>query len=237
MNARFFGWLGGAPRLRRGTGSAWSVLALGLLVACAGARADKVDGVEPKEPKAADEKAPMDPEKEKRMQVATLAAGCFWCVEAVYLRIKGIEKVESGYIGGHVKNPTYREVCEGTTGHAEAVRVWFDPEVVTFEKLLRVFFELHDPTTLNRQGPDVGTQYRSAIFYHDDEQKAVAERVKKEVGESGRHADPIVTEITKADTWYVAEDYHQDFFNRNPDNRYCQVMIPPKLKKLGLELK
>ncbi|MFN0130483.1 MAG: peptide-methionine (S)-S-oxide reductase MsrA [Verrucomicrobiales bacterium] len=169
-------------------------------------------------------------------QTATLANGCFWCTEAVFQRIKGVEKVVSGYIGGQVKNPTYDEVCAGTTGHAEAVQITFDPKVVSFEKLLEVFWASHDPTTLNRQGHDVGTQYRSGIFYQSQEQKKQAEESKKK--HQPDFKDPIVTEITKADVFYPAEGYHQNYFNQNGSrNPYCRIVIWPKLKKLGLEVK
>jgi len=169
-------------------------------------------------------------------QTATLANGCFWCTEAVYQRIKGVEKVVSGYIGGQVKNPTYEEIGEGTTGHAEAVQITFDPKVVSYGKLLEVFWASHDPTTLNRQGHDVGTQYRSAVFYHSDEQKKTAEESKTK--HQPDFEDPIVTEITKAEIFYPAEKYHQNYFNLNGDkNPYCRIVIWPKLKKLGLEIK
>ena len=168
------------------------------------------------------------------VEVATFGAGCFWCVEAVLERIKGIKDVTSGYMGGHLNNPTYEQVCGKQTGHAEVVQVKFDPKVVTYEKLVKLFWELHDPTTLNRQGNDIGPQYRSAIYYHSPEQKKIAEKSKKETDASGKFDDPIVTEITKASTYYIAEDYHQDFYENNPSNRYCRALIPPKLKKLGL---
>lgn len=167
-------------------------------------------------------------------ETVTLGAGCFWCIEAVLLRVKGIEAVESGYMGGTVKNPSYEMVCTGKTGHAEVVQVKYDPAVLPFDKLLDVFFQLHDPTTLNRQGFDVGTQYRSAIFFHTEEQKAVAEKSLQKWSESGKFADPIVTEITRAGDFYAAEGYHQDYFNKNPRNPYCRANILPKFKKLGL---
>jgi peptide-methionine (S)-S-oxide reductase len=168
---------------------------------------------------------------------ATLAGGCFWCVEAVYEQIAGVKNVRSGYIGGHVENPTYEAVCSGTTGHAEAVELEFDPSVVSYEKLLDLFWEMHDPTTLNRQGADIGTQYRSAIFYHDEEQKKLAEASKDKANHSGQFNRPIVTEITKASIFYAAEPYHQDYFRLNPNAGYCRVVIAPKLKKLGLKTK
>ena len=169
-------------------------------------------------------------------QTTTLATGCFWCTEAVFQRIKGVEKVVSGYIGGTVQNPTYDDICEGTSGHAEAIQVTFDPKVVSFDKLLEVFWASHDPTTLNRQGHDVGTQYRSGIFFHSEEQKKAAEESKSK--HQPDFKDPIVTEITKAETFYPAEKYHQNYFNLNADkNPYCRIVVWPKLKKLGLEVK
>ncbi len=193
--------------------------------------------------RAEDAKKP-DPQPEskpkqetKKMETITLGAGCFWCVEAVLQRIKGVESVKSGYSGGTVKNPSYRDVCNGTTGHAEVVQVEYDPAVLPTEKLLTLFFHLHDPTTLNRQGADVGTQYRSAIYYHNDEQKQIAEKVKKQMMDSGEIKGKIVTEITKFDTFYKAEDYHQDYYNENSNEGYCRMVITPKLKKLGLETK
>jgi peptide-methionine (S)-S-oxide reductase len=165
------------------------------------------------------------------LQTATLAGGCFWCLEAVYDDIKGVHSVESGYAGGHVDNPTYRAVCSEDTGHAEVVQIHFDPNVVSYRDLLNVFFAIHDPTTLNRQGADIGTQYRSAIFYHDDEQKKVAEEVIGEVNARKIWDRPIVTEVTKLDKFYMAEDYHQEYFARNPYQPYCQVVVAPKVSK------
>jgi peptide-methionine (S)-S-oxide reductase len=166
-----------------------------------------------------------------RTEVATLAGGCFWCLEAVYEELRGVEKVESGYSGGTVPDPTYRQVCTGTTGHAEVVQVTFDPEVVSFKEILEVFFTIHDPTTLNRQGADVGTQYRSAIFYHDEEQKRIAEAVIAELEARHLWDDPIVTEVTPFDAFYVAEDYHQGYYRNNEYQPYCQVVIAPKVAK------
>ena len=166
-----------------------------------------------------------------RTEVATLGGGCFWCLEAVYDELRGVLSVESGYSGGEVVNPTYRQVCTGTTGHAEVVQVTFDPEAVSFREILEVFFTIHDPTTLNRQGADVGPQYRSAIFYHDEEQRRVAEEVISDVEARGVWDDPIVTEVTPFDTFYVAEDYHQEYFARNGYQPYCQVVIAPKVAK------
>jgi len=167
----------------------------------------------------------------KSIELATLAGGCFWCLEAVYVELRGVEKVVSGYAGGHVKNPTYREVCNGTTGHAEVVQVTFDPAVVSFRDILRIFFTIHDPTTLNRQGNDVGTQYRSAIFYHDETQKQVAVEVIDELTLQGVWPNPIVTEVAPLDHFYAAEAYHQDYFANNPMQPYCQVIVAPKVAK------
>ena len=163
-------------------------------------------------------------------EMATLAAGCFWCIEAIFEELEGVISVESGYMGGHVKNPTYREVCNGHTGHAEVARIVFDPSVISYELILEVFWSTHDPTTLNRQGNDVGTQYRSVIFFHSDEQKEKAFKSRKEVA-SQLWDDPIVTEIRKAVTYYPAEDYHQNYFALNPNQGYCRVIINPKLQK------
>lgn len=164
-------------------------------------------------------------------EVATLGAGCFWCVEAVFQKIKGVERVQSGYSGGHIKNPGYREVCTGRTGHAEVVQIEFDPNIVSFAELLMVFFTVHDPTTLNRQGGDVGTQYRSAIFYHSESQRATAEKAKIAASESGDWKDPIVTEITAFETFYSAEDYHNNYFNLNSEQPYCAAVVRPKVEK------
>lgn len=165
------------------------------------------------------------------LQVATLTGGCFWCLEAVFDELKGVESVESGYSGGHVVNPNYAQVCEGDTGHAETVRITFDPSVISYHDLLKVFFSIHDPTTLNRQGADAGPQYRSAIFYHDEEQKAIAGQVIKEFTEAGLWADPIVTEVVAFDKFYIAEDYHQEYFKKNPFQGYCRAVIAPKVSK------
>ncbi len=166
-----------------------------------------------------------------RAEVATLGGGCFWCLEPVYEELRGVEKVESGYSGGGVPDPTYRQICTGTTGHAEVVQVTFDPDVVSFREILEVFFTIHDPTTLNRQGADVGTQYRSAIFYHSDEQREIAEEVISEIEAEGVWSSPIVTEVTPFDTYYRAEDYHQEYFRNNGFQPYCQVIIAPKVAK------
>lgn len=166
-----------------------------------------------------------------RTETATLAGGCFWCLEAVYELIRGVERIESGYTGGHVANPTYQEVCAGTTGHAEAVQLVFDPDVVTYRELLEVFFTIHDPTTPNRQGPDVGEQYRSAIFYHSDAQRTTAEQVMREFEERGVWDAPIVTELAPLETFYPAEAYHREYYRRNPEQPYCAAVIAPKVAK------
>ena len=165
------------------------------------------------------------------LQQATLGGGCFWCLEAVYVELRGVTKVVSGYTGGSVPNPSYQRVCSGNTGHAEVVQVTFDPTVVTFRELLEIFFTIHDPTTLNRQGADVGTQYRSAIFYHDEEQKRVAEEVIKEITAAKIWPKPIVTQVVPLDVFYAAENYHQDYFANNPMQPYCQVVVAPKVAK------
>ena len=169
--------------------------------------------------------------KAKDLEVATLGGGCFWCLEAVYDELKGVVSVESGYSGGSVPNPSYRLICTGTTGHAEVTQITFDPKIVSFRELLQVFFTIHDPTTLNRQGGDVGTQYRSVIFYHTPEQMATAQIVIKELTEQEVWAAPIVTEIAPLDVFYVAEDYHQEYFANNSEQPYCQVVIAPKVAK------
>ncbi|MEJ7645449.1 MAG: peptide-methionine (S)-S-oxide reductase MsrA [Chryseolinea sp.] len=164
-------------------------------------------------------------------QVATFGNGCFWCTEAIFQNVEGVVKVESGYSGGKVKDPTYKEVCSGLTGHAEVLQIIYDPKKITFEELLEVFWETHDPTTLNRQGNDEGTQYRSVVFYHNDEQKQLAETYKKKLDASGAFEGPIVTEITPAAKFYKAEDYHQNYYNLNGNAPYCSFIIRPKLEK------
>jgi peptide-methionine (S)-S-oxide reductase len=178
-----------------------------------------------------DKPLPSDGSKE----VATLAGGCFWCLEAVYEQLIGVEQVVSGYAGGTVPNPTYEQVSTGRTGHAEVVQISYDAKAITFRDLLEVFFAIHDPTTPNRQGADVGPQYRSAIFYHGDEQKAIAEQVIQEITTSGIWANPIVTEVAPFTAFYRAEDYHQEYFRRNPYQSYCQVVIAPKVAKFRRE--
>ncbi len=167
----------------------------------------------------------------KNLETATLGAGCFWCVEAVFDDLKGVESVESGYSGGHTDNPTYQQVCSETTGHAEVAQINFDPNEISFKEILQVFFAVHDPTTLNRQGNDVGSSYRSAIFYHDENQKRIAEEVIREVTEEGVYDKPIVTEVTPFDKFYIAENYHQEYFANNPNQPYCAAVVAPKVAK------
>jgi peptide-methionine (S)-S-oxide reductase len=167
------------------------------------------------------------------LQTATLGSGCFWCTEAFFLKVKGIESVTSGYSGGKVKNPTYKEVCTGLTGHAEVVQVKFNPKEISYEEILEIFWGTHDPTTLNRQGADEGTQYRSVIFYHTDEQKKIAEQYKAQLDKSGIYKNPIVTEITRFTEFYPAEDYHQNYYALNPNQGYCQYVIRPKVEKFN----
>ena len=165
------------------------------------------------------------------MEKATFGAGCFWCTEAMFQRLKGVSNVKSGYTGGTTENPTYQEVCTGTTGHAEVIQFDFDPDVISYNELLEVFWKTHDPTTLNRQGNDVGTQYRSAIYFHSDEQKDLAERYKQRLEESGIWPDPIVTEITALDVFYPAEANHDDYYNQNKSQPYCSFVVTPKVEK------
>ena len=167
----------------------------------------------------------------KSMKIATFGNGCFWCTEAIFQELEGVSRVVSGYAGGKVKNPTYKEVCSGLTGHAEVIQLTYDPDVISYDELLEVFWKTHDPTTLNRQGNDVGTQYRSVVFYHDEEQKALAEKYKKALNESGAWDDPIVTEIAEISNYSEAEDYHQNYFNLNGTQPYCQYVIQPKVEK------
>lgn len=166
-----------------------------------------------------------------KQEIATLAGGCFWCLEAVYDQMRGVVSVESGYIGGHLERPSYEAVCGGRTGHAEAVRITFDSEIVTYRELLEVFFVIHDPTTLNRQGHDAGTQYRSAIFYHSPEQKRIADEVIASLTKEQVYPNPIVTELVPAPTWYEAEPYHQEYFAKNPFQGYCTAVVGPKVMK------
>ena len=166
-----------------------------------------------------------------KLETATLAAGCFWCVEAVFDDLRGVENVISGYSGGHKENPTYQEVCSETTGHAEVVQIEFDPDTISFADLLRIFFTVHDPTTLNRQGGDIGTSYRSAIFFHSDDQRQTAEEIIAEITAAGIYDDPIVTEVTPFTGFWPAEDYHQEYFANNPNQPYCAAVVAPKVAK------
>jgi peptide-methionine (S)-S-oxide reductase len=197
----------------------WTILAAALCAAC---------GEHPKEVTSL--MAAQEKEKPKS-ETATLGAGCFWCVEAVFQEVKGVTAVESGYTGGKSENPTYKEVCSGTSGHAEVCQIKFDPSVITFKDVLEVFFKTHDPTTLNRQGNDKGTQYRSVIYYHSKEQKELAEKIKKELDASGAWKDPIVTEISPLGKYTKAEEYHQNYFKTNPGQGYCAYVIAPKMEK------
>lgn len=173
----------------------------------------------------------------KNLEKITLGAGCFWCVEAVFDQLNGVENVQSGYSGGTIKNPAYKEVCTGRTGHAEVVQITFNPEIISLEEILEVFWTVHDPTSLNRQGADVGTQYRSAIFYHNDKQKEIAEAYIKQLDSEGVFEKPIVTEVTKFDAFYPAEDYHNDYYNRNGEQPYCRMVVRPKVNKFQKQFK
>jgi peptide-methionine (S)-S-oxide reductase len=167
-----------------------------------------------------------------KTEMATLANGCFWCSEAIFKRLKGVNSVLPGYAGGLVKNPSYDQVCTGKTGHAEAIQIEFDPKVITFEKILDIFWHTHNPTTLNRQGNDIGTQYRSAVFFHDQKQKELAEKSKKELEKEGVYRDSVVTEITPFKNFYAAEDYHKNYYEKHQDAPYCSFVIEPKMHKL-----
>jgi peptide-methionine (S)-S-oxide reductase len=167
----------------------------------------------------------------EQRELATLGGGCFWCLDGIFRDLKGVERVESGYAGGYTKNPSYREVCSGTTGHAEVVQVTFDPSIISYRDLLGVFFTIHDPTTLDRQGADVGTQYRSVILYHSEAQHRTANEVIADLSERGVWDNPIVTKIEPFEAFYPAEEYHQDYFAQNPDQPYCQIVIAPKVSK------
>jgi peptide-methionine (S)-S-oxide reductase len=171
------------------------------------------------------------PTSSTSLKLATFGSGCFWCTEAIFLQVKGVQKVESGYSGGKVKNPTYKEVCSGLTGHAEVIQVGYDPQVVSYDELLEIFWKTHDPTTLNKQGADEGTQYRSVIYYHDEEQKKAAEFYKEKLDKSGAFDVPIVTEISPFTAFYKAEDYHQNYYNLNGNAPYCSYVIQPKVEK------
>lgn len=171
-------------------------------------------------------------EKEEMIEVATFAGGCFWCTEAVFLELKGVQSVVSGYIGGNTVNPTYKEICQGDTGHAEAIQISFDPTVISFGELLELFFATHDPTTLNRQGNDVGTQYRSEIFYHNEEQREISEDCIRFLTQEAVFDKPIVTRVAAASTFYEAEDYHKNYYNQNKSQSYCSFVITPKIDKV-----
>lgn len=201
----------------------WIMSILGLMMmACTEGRqnTEMESNREPKEMKIAEGRA-----------VITLGGGCFWCTEAVFQRLKGVDTVISGYMGGTVKNPTYREICTGTTGHAEVIQVIYNPEILTVTEILEVFFATHDPTTLNRQGADVGTQYRSVVFYHNEEQRKTTEEIIQELNKAKIYKSPIVTQVAKADVFYPAEDYHQNYYNLNSNQSYCAYVITPKLEK------
>jgi peptide-methionine (S)-S-oxide reductase len=207
----------------------WSALLLAG-VSCADQKPEAPAPLMSAKPAAPQEQTPKPPPAPSE-ELATFGAGCFWCVEAVFQNLKGVIAVESGYTGGSVDNPTYKQVCTGTTGHAEVSRIKFDPSKISYAKLLEVFWKTHDPTTLNRQGNDEGTQYRSVIYYHNEEQKKLAEKYKKELDASGAWPNPIVTEITPAVKYYKAEEYHQNYFKLNPNQGYCRAIIAPKVEK------
>ncbi len=173
----------------------------------------------------------MEYEAKENQKIATFGAGCFWCVEAIFQQLDGVDTVISGYSGGKTLNPTYREICTGNTGHAEVCQIYYDPNKISFKELLEAFWQSHDPTTLNRQGHDIGTQYRSVIFYHDEQQKDLAEKYKKKLNEEKAWDQPVVTEISRFDKFYPAEDYHQNYYNLNENQPYCQHVIAPKLEK------
>ncbi len=166
-----------------------------------------------------------------KMEVATLGAGCFWCVEAAFMQLNGVESAKSGYSGGHIKNPSYKEVCNGNTGHAEVVQIKFDPAIISFAEILEVFFTVHDPTQLNRQGNDIGTQYRSAVFFHSEEQKQIALKAIEAANETHTWANPVVTEVTAFEAFYPAEEYHDNYYNLHTDQPYCSMVITPKMEK------
>ena len=201
----------------------------GIAVIVGGALTTSVVSAEP--PAKADDSAAGEQQKEKKVEVATFGNGCFWCTEAVFEELKGVESAVSGYSGGRIPDPTYEQVCTGATGHAEVIQITYDPAVITFPELLEVFWKTHDPTTLNQQGPDHGTQYRSAVFYHSDEQRELAEKYMQRLDESGAFDAPIVTEITKFQKFYPAEDYHQEYFALNGRQPYCRAVVKPKVIK------
>lgn len=180
---------------------------------------------------------PGGPAPTAKLEKATFGEGCFWCSEAVFQQLRGVKSIESGYSGGHVEKPTYEQVCSGSTGHAEVIQVTYDASQISFDELLKVFWQTHDPTTPNQQGHDIGTQYRSVIFYHNDDQRRVAEQYKKQLDKSGTFKSPIVTEITPFKNFFKAENYHQNYYNANPSQRYCQFVIRPKVEKFNKEFK
>jgi peptide-methionine (S)-S-oxide reductase len=200
----------------------FGIVLIGILMISCTTQAQK------KEKKSVNKKSEMNIDN---MEIATFGNGCFWCTEAIFEQLEGVQKVESGYSGGHVKNPSYKAVTTGSTGHAEVIHMTFDPRIVTFNELLDVFFNTHNPTTLNRQGADVGTQYRSAVFYHNDAQRDAANEMINALDKSDAFDDKIVTEVTEFDIFYVAENYHQDYYNNNKTQGYCQMVINPKLEK------
>jgi peptide-methionine (S)-S-oxide reductase len=204
----------------------WCLVGLGLVQAACAQDRNKA------QPQSAKEKTQVDSTSTNNgIETATFGGGCFWCVEAVFENVRGVKDVVSGYEGGRTKNPNYKQVCTGRTGHAEVCQIKFDPSEVSFEELLEIFWKTHDPTTLNRQGNDIGTQYRSVIFYHSEQQKELAEMYKKKLDASGAFNSSIVTEIKPTDVFYVAEDYHQDYFRNNPNQGYCAAVVRPKVEK------
>lgn len=221
-------------KAKRGFSLFIGIVCFGLMSACAqspagSAQTKKEQAIPDKAEKITTDKAKHS--MEAGLDTATLGAGCFWCVEAVFQRLNGVKSVSSGYSGGTIKNPSYREVCMGVTGHAEVAQIVYDPKVVSFAEILEVFWKTHDPTTLNQQGADRGTQYRSAIFYHSEEQKQLAEKYKSELDKSGAYPAPIVTEISAFTVFYPAEDYHQNYYNQNGGESYCRYVIQPKVEK------
>jgi peptide-methionine (S)-S-oxide reductase len=211
----------------------WLALAMGGAGGCGDRPVPAGDGRTPASPAVAPEEDPMpDAARKPSEALATFGGGCFWCVEAVFKELDGVTSVVPGYSGGHAESPTYRQVCSGTTGHAEVVQIRYDPAKVRYEQLLEVFFRTHDPTTKDRQGNDVGTQYRSVVFFHDEAQRQSAERVKAALDAEAAYPRPIVTEIVPFERFHLAEEYHRDYFARNPENPYCAAVIPPKLEKL-----
>ncbi len=203
----------------------WSILLSSGLAACQSNPTDNTQSL-------ADTTNEIQSMDTSHLDTATFGAGCFWCVEAVFQDLNGVHKVVSGYSGGKIKNPTYREVCSGLTGHAEVIQIHYDSSLISFEELLEVFWETHDPTTLNRQGADVGTQYRSAVFYHSEEQKRLAESYKQKLNDAKAFPNPVVTEISAFESFYPAEDYHQDYYNNNQEYGYCRIVIKPKIDKV-----